>query len=351
MALVLVPPELGRPLLLYLAVFDGAFGCVLGQHDEIERKEQAIYYLKSVKGQALADHLAENPVGGEYEPLKMYFPDEEVFFIREDIDESYDSWRMFLDGVENFKGVGVEAILVLETGQHYSVSAKLRFPCTNNMAEYEAYILGINMAIDMNIQELLVIGDLDLLIHQVQGEWAISAPCAGIEKETAYYAHVEEEVDETPWFYDIKEYLARGEYPEHANHTQKCMFRRFSNSFIHSGGTLYKRTHDLGLLRCVDAKEASKLLKEIHAGTCGLHMNGFVLAKKILRAGYFWMTMETDCTQYVRKCYQCQVHADMIKVPPNELNETSSPWTFAAWEWMPLVQSRQPPQMDIDSSW
>ncbi|XP_070011007.1 uncharacterized protein [Nicotiana sylvestris] len=41
--------------------------------------------------------------------------------------------------------------------------------------------------------------------------------------------------------------------------------------------------------------------------------------------------METDYIQYVRKCYQCQVHADMIKVSPNELNATSSPWPFTAW--------------------
>ncbi|XP_075108983.1 uncharacterized protein LOC142180805 [Nicotiana tabacum] len=42
---VLVPPELGRPLLLYLFVLDGAFGCVLGLHNETGRNEQAIYYL------------------------------------------------------------------------------------------------------------------------------------------------------------------------------------------------------------------------------------------------------------------------------------------------------------------
>ncbi|XP_075083492.1 uncharacterized protein LOC142167233 [Nicotiana tabacum] len=40
------------------------------------------------------------------------------------------------------------------------------------MAEYEACILGIRMAIDMNIKELLVIGDSHLLIHQVQEEWS-----------------------------------------------------------------------------------------------------------------------------------------------------------------------------------
>ena len=42
---VLVPPEPGRPLFLYLSVTDNSFGCVLGQHDVIGKKEQAIYYL------------------------------------------------------------------------------------------------------------------------------------------------------------------------------------------------------------------------------------------------------------------------------------------------------------------
>ena len=42
---VLVPPTPGRPLLLYISVAAEAIGCVLGQHDETGKKEQAIYYL------------------------------------------------------------------------------------------------------------------------------------------------------------------------------------------------------------------------------------------------------------------------------------------------------------------
>ncbi|XP_070013476.1 uncharacterized protein [Nicotiana sylvestris] len=170
---------------------------------------------------------------------------------------------MFFDGAANFKGVGIGVVLVSETGQHYPVSAKLRFPCTNNIAEYEACIMGLNLAIDMNIQELLVIGDSDLLVHQVQGEWAIKntkilpylhhvqelmkrftkiklkhvpkiqnefadalATLSSmiqhpdknfidlipvrIHNQPAYCAHVEEEIDGKPWFHDIKEYLTKG---------------------------------------------------------------------------------------------------------------------------------------------
>ncbi|XP_019244562.1 PREDICTED: uncharacterized protein LOC109224436 [Nicotiana attenuata] len=256
---------------------------------------------------------------------------------------------MFFDGAANFKGVGVGAVLVSESGQHYPISAKHRFPCTNNMAEYEACILGLKMAVDINIQELLVIGDSDLLIHQVQGEWntkntkilsylhcvkelckkfikvdfkhvprvqnefadalatlssVIQHPVknyidpikVNVQGQPAYSFHVDEEPDGEPWYYDIN-----------------------------------RRTPDLGLLRCVDAREATKLIEEIHVATCGPHMNGFTLVKKILRAGYFRMTMETDCIHFVQKCHQCQIHSDLIRVPPNELNVTSFSWPFAAW--------------------
>ncbi|XP_070050707.1 uncharacterized protein [Nicotiana tomentosiformis] len=102
----------------------------------------------------------------------MYFADEEVLFAEEDITESYPGWRMYFDGGANSKGLGIGAVLISESGQHYTASAKIRFPCTNNMAEYEACILKIKMAVYMNIKELLVIRDSDLLIYQVQGEWS-----------------------------------------------------------------------------------------------------------------------------------------------------------------------------------
>ena len=44
------------------------------------------------------------------------------------------------------------------------------------MAEYEACILSLKMVVDMNVYEFLVIGDSDLLIHQVQGEWDVKKP-------------------------------------------------------------------------------------------------------------------------------------------------------------------------------
>ncbi|XP_070045145.1 uncharacterized protein [Nicotiana tomentosiformis] len=237
---------------------------------------------KVVKGKPLPDHLAENPVGREYEPSKTYCLNEEVSFVGEDIAEAYNGWRMFFNVAENFKGVGIRAVFVSEIDQHYPISSKLRFPCTNNMAEYEACILGLRLAIDMNVLELLVIRYSDLLVHQVVGEWAtkntkilpylhyvqelikrftkiefkhfprihneledalatlssmiqyldknfIDPIPIEIRKHPAYCAHVEEESDRRPWFHDIKEYLEKIEYPENAAHTQTRTLQRLDN--------------------------------------------------------------------------------------------------------------------------
>ncbi|XP_059285969.1 uncharacterized protein LOC132039518 [Lycium ferocissimum] len=43
------------------------------------------------------------------------------------------------------------------------------------------------------------------------------------------------------------------------------------------------------------------------------------------------MTIENDCSKFVQKCHKCQIHGDLIKVSPTELNAMTSPWTFAAW--------------------
>nr|XP_009757494.1 PREDICTED: uncharacterized protein LOC104210320 [Nicotiana sylvestris] len=93
---------------------------------------------------------------------------------------------------------------------------------------------------------------------------------------------------------------------------------------------LYRRIPDLGLLRCLDATEATRLLQEIHRGTCEPHMNALTLAKKILRGGYLWMTIASDIIHYVQKCHQFQIHEDFIRVLLNELNVMGLTWSFAA---------------------
>ncbi|PKI48121.1 hypothetical protein CRG98_031483 [Punica granatum] len=60
-------------------------------------------------------------------------------------------------------------------------------------------------------------------------------------------------------------------------------------------------------------------------------MSGLMLAKKLMRLGYFWSTIEADCAKHVRRYHLCQVYADQIKAPPNELHPMAAPWPFSMW--------------------
>nr|XP_033513092.1 uncharacterized protein LOC117277803 [Nicotiana tomentosiformis] len=113
----------------------------------------------------------ENPVDDEYESLNTYFPDEEVNLVEEVVQYDSQIWKLHFDGAVSIKGIRIGAILVSPTGKHYPAMSRLCFFCTNNTAEYEACIMGLNMAINLNVHELLVMGDSNLLIRQAQGDW------------------------------------------------------------------------------------------------------------------------------------------------------------------------------------
>src|SRR3954464_2864968 len=116
------------------------------------------------------------------------------------------------------------------------------------------------------------------------------------QDEPAYYNEIDTEgVEEKPWFYEVKGYLEAHESPEGASINDRKFLTRFAAKFFLSNGILYKRNHDSTLLRCVNKKEAEQIMEDIQDGAFGTHSSGHTIAKKILRAGYYWSTMETNC--------------------------------------------------------
>ena len=85
------------------------------------------------------------------------------------------------------------------------------------------------------------------------------------------------------------------------------------------------------LLLCLDRASVNRVTREVHAGVCGPHMGGHMLTRKIMRTCYFWLTMETYRCQFIQRCLKCQMHGDLIHVPPFELNALTSPWPFLVW--------------------
>ncbi|XP_058733283.1 uncharacterized protein LOC131604884 [Vicia villosa] len=293
-------------------------------------------------------------------------------------------WGLVFDGASNSYGHGVGAVIITPHGSHVPFTARICFECTNNIAEYEACITGLEEAIDLRIKILDVYGDSSLVINQIKGERETRHPglipyrdyarrlLPFFNKVTFHHIPREEnqmadalatlssmykvnarnevpriiirrldrpahifttktEIDNKPWYHDIKCFLKDHEYPPEASSKDKKTLRRLAFNFFLNGDVLYKRNYDMVLLRCVDRHKANMLMKEVHEVSFGTHANGHSMAKKMLRAGYYWLTMESDCFQFVKKCHKCQIYADKIHVPPTLLNVISSPWPFSMW--------------------
>ncbi|KAE8716368.1 PCF11P-similar protein 4 [Hibiscus syriacus] len=341
---------------------------------------------KSVKASAIADFLASR-VLEDYEPVKFDFPNEDLMsiFVTEEDTSKNEAWKMNFDGASNAVGHGIGTILVSPEGDHYPFTSKLAFECTNNMAEYEECILGIQATIERKVKSLEVFDDSALIIYQLRGEWmtrdsklieyknlvmelinefeeisftylpreenqmadTLATLAAmfkaydqsrmmpirmSIKEMPAHCFNIEEEEDDgLPWYYDILQYVKYRAYPAEATENDKRTLRRLAMGYVLDGDILYKKGKDQVLLRCVDRIEAKKILEEVYEGVCGTHANGFTMVRKIMRFGYYWSTMEGDCIRFARRCHKCQIHDNQIHVPPSPLHVMNAPWPFSMW--------------------
>jgi len=90
-------------------------------------------------------------------------------------------------------GAGAGLLFVSTLGEHMRYVVHLHFPTSNNMAEYEALLSGLRIAIELGIKRLDVRGDSQLIIDQVMKE----ASCHN-EKMEAYcnaVRHFEDKFD------------------------------------------------------------------------------------------------------------------------------------------------------------
>uniref|UniRef100_A0A2N9H3M1 Uncharacterized protein n=1 Tax=Fagus sylvatica TaxID=28930 RepID=A0A2N9H3M1_FAGSY len=224
----------------------------------------------------------------QLELMDSEFPDEDVMIVEED---NQGRWKLYFDGAANAVGSGIGAVLVSPKGQQTPIAVKLGFDCTNNMTEYEACIVGLQAALEFGAYELEVFGDSLLIVSQTNGEWQardpklipyqryisrlipkfkyvtftytprahnhfadalatlasliklvegddvrplrietrdIPAYCVCIEE----CMNVEAEIDDKPWYYDIKRFIQDREYPSRATENEKKYIRRMAFQFF-----------------------------------------------------------------------------------------------------------------------
>jgi ribonuclease HI len=105
---------------------------------------------KAIKSQVLADFMAEW--------VDTQLPTAPI---------QPELWTMFFDGSLMKTGAGAGLLFISPLGKHLRYVLRLHFPASNNVAECEALVNGLRIAIELGVRRLDARGDSQLIIDQV----------------------------------------------------------------------------------------------------------------------------------------------------------------------------------------
>ena len=172
------------------------------------------------------------------------------------------------------------------------------FTCTNNEAEYEACLLGLQVTLEHDVCKLHVHGDAMLVISQVNGDWktkdpklvpfhefllklievfesicftymnrdkntyvdalatlaswlsilegrAVDISVSRVE-QPAHCISIEEvdPAEELPWYHDIKVFLESGTLPPYTSAVDRKTLARLASKYVIGAGHLYRRSYN-----------------------------------------------------------------------------------------------------------
>ena len=78
-------------------------------------------------------------------------------------------WVVNVDGSSTLYAAGIKVILKSSKGDKLKYVARLQYQTTNNEAEYETLLKGLELAKSLGAESVIVQGDSQLIINQVNG--------------------------------------------------------------------------------------------------------------------------------------------------------------------------------------
>ena len=283
----------------------------------------------AIKAQALADFIAEfTPSHDETEDSKR--------------------WVVHVDGSSTWHVGGIGVVLQSPEGDKLKHKVRLQYQTTNNEVEYEALLKGLELAKSVEAKSILVLGDSQLIMGQVNGMYEAkeermkkylsrvmhlvkrfekadfvqilreenveadiiakeASANESIDKldEVQYMPSIDvpevQQVDNREnWMTPIISYLKDGRLPEEKDEARKVRVR--SARYVLMNEVLYKTGFSQPYLRCLAPDEANYVLREVHEGACGNHLGARSLVHKVVRVGYYLPNMQADAKAYVKVC-------------------------------------------------
>jgi ribonuclease HI len=262
-------------------------------------------------------------------------------------------WTIHCDNAWCHAGAGTAAVITSSTGVKHRYAARLSFAlesdrCTNNIAEYEAVILGLRKLRALGVTTCIIRTDSMGVAGQVEKDYTAKDPALmqylvairSLERQFKGFTlqHVDraknEEADALAkatargealpsdvfyhvigttavrsleglqitndseahrivnlimtedWRAPITLFLQGYYHPTDINEAKRLKHRSWDFALIE--GQLYKKGVSQPMLKCVTETEGVQILREVHRGTCGSHAGPRALAAKVIRQGFYW---------------------------------------------------------------
>jgi hypothetical protein len=106
-------------------------------------------------------------------------------------------------------------------------------------------------------------------------------------------------VDPDDWRASLVRYL------ENPSHIVDRKVQRQDLKYVMLDNTLYHRTIDGLLLKCLGSDQSKIAMEEVHEGICGTHQSAHKMKWLLHRSGFYWLTMLNDCFMYYKGCESC----------------------------------------------
>ena len=287
---------------------------------------------KAIKGQAIADFIVDH---------------------RDNSIGSVDimPWTLFFDGSVCTHGCGIGLVIISPRGASFEFAYTIKPYATNNQAEYEAVLKGLQLLKEVEADAVKIMGDSLLVISQLTGEYegkndilmVYNEKCrelmSGFRLVTLKHVSREQNVEANDlaqgasgykpmlrnvevdvatitaddWRYDVFQYL------QNPSQSASRRLRYKALKYTLLDDELYYRTIDGVLLKCLSADQAKLVIGEVHEGICGTHQSAHKMKWLLRRAGYFWPTMLEDCFRYYKGCQDCQNFGAILSRPKTTL--------------------------------
>jgi ribonuclease HI len=305
-------------------------------------------------------------------------------------------WTIHCDDTWCHAGAGAAAIITSPAGVKYRYAACLSFAfesdrCTNNIAEYEAVILGLRKLRALGVTTCIIRTDSKVVAGQVEKEYSAKDPTLmqyliavrNLEKQFKGFTlqHVDharnEEADAlakaaakgevlpsnvfyhvigTPavrnpeglqitndadshrivniimaedWRDPITLYLQGQYHPSDINEAKHLKHRSWDFALL--GGQLYKKGISQPMLKCVTEIEGIQILSKVHSRTCGSHSGPRALAAKVIHQGFYWSAIICAANRVARSCEACQKFSSRSSNPSQFTKLIAHTWPLQRW--------------------